>query len=268
MAKKLENLDDLFTTGKHVSLSLEVLKIALESKTSRINCENTCSCIVWDWTAENCKGPSARKAALGELLPALRFGHMTGDFLLSISARPDMTRPSAAELIKEALRFRMGRSSEDPGSFKLSKTSTRPPNVPYGLHRPWVCFEGLAEHTLVDLRLGENAKVPPIFVDGYMFELQLQRQCQDECEFTLHVKPWKQLQTPEDKVSLTSRLSTGANLKDTLWTQKWKDRAVGQGYRSPNVKLLAPDGKSLQRKFLAGVPERLLILYLAADWNT
>ncbi|GAQ79105.1 BTB POZ domain-containing protein [Klebsormidium nitens] len=266
LEKKLENLDELFTSGKHVSLSLEVLKIALESNVSRINSENTCFCIVWDWIEENCKGPSARKAALGELLTALKFGHMTGDFLLAISARPDMTRPSAAGLIKEALRFRMGQSSENPGSFDLSKISARPSNTACGLHRPWVCFEGVAESTLVALELGENVKVPPIFVDGYLFDLQIQRQSEDECDFSIHVNPWKQLQTPEDKVSLKSRLATGA-IKETLWKQKWKDTAVtGRGYRSPNVKLLASSGKSVQRKYLA-IPERMLIFYLAIEWN-
>lgn len=109
LAKQLQNLDELFITEKYLLLTREVLKIALESSASSIGSENVTFCIVWGWVAKNCKGPSARKAAFAELLPTLKFGHMTGDFLLSISTLPDMTRPSAAELIREALRFKMSK---------------------------------------------------------------------------------------------------------------------------------------------------------------
>lgn len=62
--KELVNLDELFATEQYISLSLNVLWIALGSSKGRVHSENTVSCLVWGWVGKNCHGASARKAAL------------------------------------------------------------------------------------------------------------------------------------------------------------------------------------------------------------
>jgi hypothetical protein len=57
----------------------------------------------------------------------MRFGHMTGDFLLLISEQPELATSLTKKLIKAALRFRMGR--EKSRSFGLSNIKKRPSNT-------------------------------------------------------------------------------------------------------------------------------------------
>jgi hypothetical protein len=210
--------------------------------------------------AKNCKGPSARKAALAELLPTLKFGHMTGDFLLSISTLPDMTRPSAAELIREALRFKMSKSAQKPGSFELRDVKKR--NGPARSSRVF-SFEGVPESKLVQLAEQEFATVPPIFIDGYSFILELHRQSEGVYKVGKFVKNWIEPGSAADKVSLTTHLWVGPGLHTPLWTQTWEYCAMGRGY-TRKFKLLAADGESIQSQFLVGGK---LVIKILVDWH-
>jgi hypothetical protein len=212
--KELVNLDELFDTEQYLLPSLNVLRIALESSKTRVHSENTVFCLVWGWVGKNCHGASARKAALEELLPLLRFGHMTGDFLLSISEQPELATPLAEKLIKEALRFRMGR--KEPGSFGLSRISRRPRNLG---SRGFT----VAKSELLRPEEGEVGNFGPI-IDGYAFWLRMHRFGAGSFQFALHLQGWSQLQGPEDKVSLKTKVWFGYGAS---WTQVWADRGAG-----------------------------------------
>ncbi|KAG0563452.1 hypothetical protein KC19_8G032600 [Ceratodon purpureus] len=93
--------------GDFLSLSIEGVKVILDSDALMVAYEEEVFQILLDWIEANCRTPDEKQVAVEEVAGVIRFPWMTGDFLIDVvSTNPQMQSTACQALLMEALRFK------------------------------------------------------------------------------------------------------------------------------------------------------------------
>jgi hypothetical protein len=87
----LESQDISSKKGEFLSLSIEGVKVILDSDALMVAYEEEVFQVLLDWMDANCRTPGEKQAAVEDVAGVIRFPWMTGDFLIDVvSTNPQM----------------------------------------------------------------------------------------------------------------------------------------------------------------------------------
>jgi len=93
--------------GDFLSLSIEGVKVVLDSDALMVTYEEEVFQIVLDWLEVNCCTAEQKQEVAVEVVEVIRFPWMTGDFLIDVvSTNPHMQSEACQALVMEALKFK------------------------------------------------------------------------------------------------------------------------------------------------------------------
>lgn len=93
--------------GDFLTLSIEGVKVILDSDALMVSYEEEVFQILLDWVDSNCRTAEEKQRAAEEVAGVIRFPWMTGDFLIDVvSTNPQMQTAACQALLMEALRFK------------------------------------------------------------------------------------------------------------------------------------------------------------------
>lgn len=93
--------------GEFLSLSLEGVKVVMDSELLSVQYEEEVFQYLLDWVGVNCHSVESRTRAAEELAEVVRFPWLTGDFLEDVvTDSPLMQSPACQSLIMEAVKFK------------------------------------------------------------------------------------------------------------------------------------------------------------------